>query len=387
MSQITCGDFITLSIRDFAQGGYGISDLPDGRTALVDGAIPGETVCAVIEDIKKDYVMCRTAEVLVPSDKRTEPPCPYYHGELSCGGCSLMHISYHAQLELKNNLFSSAIKQVCGDGDIDLLPPAYSTDAGYRSRAKFIYSVSGKQAELGFLKKQSSEAVFIKSCFVCNSKLNTFISSPPLLNKWELENSQLPCISTDSKVLYHPSEPDFITVSSQIAGSRRLWLSNQVFFQSNLLLLPELIDFIFQSIQGERVLDLYSGVGTFSAFLEDRYCVTAVEMNKDCLMLAKRNLHKTKFITSPVQNLSLKSFSCDTVIVDPPRTGLAPNVPSVISSLHPETVIYVSCYLPTLIRDIRKFISLGYAPTLARMLDFYPHTPHLETVVLMSQNK
>ena len=132
-------------------------------------------------------------------------------------------------------------------------------------------------------------------------------------------------------------------------------------------------------------MDLYSGVGTFSAFLEDKYDVTAVEINKACLSLARTHLKKTNFFTSPVERWNPKTRQVNTVIVDPPRVGLDKAVPQMIASWKPDRIIYVSCFAPTMHRDVKRLAELGYEPRSLRIFDFYAQTGHVETVVLMSK--
>ena len=168
-------------------------------------------------------------------------------------------------------------------------------------------------------------------------------------------------------------------------GDRWLPVTTDVFFQSNLILLPSLVDYVVSQVRGPSVMDLYSGVGTFSAFLEDKYDVTAVEINKHCLSLARKHLKNTSFFTSPVEKWNPKVSSVDTVIVDPPRVGLDKAVPQMIASWKPSRIIYVSCYAPTLHRDVKRLEELGYRAESLRMFDFYASTPHVETVVLMSK--
>ena len=295
--------------------------------------------------------------------------CPYFG---KCGGCSLLNIPYEKQLEDKQKLFVEKLSSLAPDVVFD--SPVSGPSEHYRSRARFRYSKEG----LSFYEEHSNSPVVIKECPILDEQLNCLLANPPKINLWELEDAQLPCISTDKKVIID-SSMGWITVKD-----RKLPVSNDVFFQSNLFLLPKLIDYVSENVSGKYVMDLYSGVGTFSAFLEDSYRVTAVEINRKCLSLAKMHLKNTQFFASPVEKWNSGKRSTDTVIVDPPRTGLDRNVPAMIASWNPQTIIYVSCYLNTQLRDIERFIQLGYKPAKARLFDFYPHTPHVETVVLMS---
>ena len=80
-----------------------------------------------------------------------------------------------------------------------------------------------------------------------------------------------------------------------------------------------------------------------------------------------------------------KVSKVDTVIVDPPRVGLDKAVPQMIASWNPKRIVYVSCFAPTMHRDVKRLAELGYEPRSLRIFDFYAQTPHVETVVLMSR--
>ena len=296
--------------------------------------------------------------------------CPYFG---KCGGCSSLDIPYDVQLSQKQQHLTQALSALCPSVKIE--EPVFGPQFGYRSRARFRYSKDG----LSFFEEKSNTPIVIKHCPVLDDMLNDFLANPPKLNIWELDEGQLSCISTDKKVVFN-EDMAWVTV-----GDRKLPVSGDVFFQSNRILLPAMIDYIKANVIGSDVMDLYSGVGTFSAFLEDSCNVTAVEINKKCLSLAKQHLKHTEFFTSPVERWNSKKKNVDTVIVDPPRVGLDRKVPSMISSWKPQRVIYVSCYLNTMLRDLERFQSLGFDIQSAKLFDFYPNTPHVETVVMMSR--
>lgn len=308
--------------------------------------------------------------------------CPYFG---KCGGCSCLDIPYSEQIIKKQDFVESLLKKV--EPSIVFDPLVSGPELGYRSRARFRYSKEG----LSFYESRSNTPVVLKSCPVLDEQLNAFIMDPPKLNLWELEDGQLSCFSCDKKVLYG-SAMGWVNISTESGLSRNLPVSSDVFFQSNLYLLPSLIDYVV-SLTGEvtedgaPVMDLYAGVGTFSAFLEERFRVTAVEINKKCLSLARQHLKKTQFFTSPVERWNAGARHVDTVIVDPPRVGLDKKVPSMISNWKPKSIIYVSCYAQTLARDLERFKELGYKAIRARVFDFYPQTAHTECVVMMSRCK
>lgn len=361
---------------EFVQGGRTVGRLDDGRVVFLDGLFPGETAQVRITEEKKDYCTAVPLDIVERSAYRRVSPCPYSR---ECGGCPWIELEYEAQVsakeELQRKLFADC-------GDLEFLETVKCpNEFHYRSRARFQYRISNGKARLGFCAERSNSTVGIESCIIADEALNGFIKEPPRLNAWELKDMELPCITTDAGVLYG-NGIGWISVNDH-----RLPVSNSVFFQSNLKLLPLLIDYVEANVQGSRVMDLYSGVGTFSAYLEDKYEVTAVEMNKHCLDLAKRHLSKTSFFTSPVEKWNPQRRGVDTVIVDPPRVGLAKEVPAMIASWNPSRIVYVSCYAPTLHRDVLRLMELGYHPTSIKMFDFYPQTAHMESVLMMSRVK
>ena len=357
----------------FAQGGRTVGRLDDGRIVFIDGLFPGEEGEISIVEEKKDYCIAKTLSIAVRSPHRRPSPCGF---SSQCGGCPWIELSYDQQVNAKAALLSELFSDF---PDMAFLEPVTGPELGYRSRARFRYSINNGKASLGFCAESSNTSVNITSCPVADSHLNGLIGKPPRLNAWELRDGELPCISTDDGVLYDDGT-GWITI-----GERRLPVSNKVFFQSNLILLPKMIDYVVSLTEGPSVMDLYSGIGTFSAYLEDRYNVTAVEINKACLSLARMHLANTSFFTSPVEKWNPKVAVVDTVIVDPPRVGLDRSVPQMIASWRPRRIVYVSCFAPTLHRDVQRFDELGYKPLSLKMFDFYPQTPHVETVVLMSQ--
>ena len=386
-----------VTAENFVQGGRTMGHLEGGRIVFLNGLFPGEEAEIKIVDEKKGYCSAVPINIIKRSSLRRKSPCKY---SSQCGGCPWIELNYDAQVAAKEEL----LHELFSDVKIEFLPSVLANDSvtgsvtgsprrgefGYRSRARFQYRINGGKASLGFCSEESNNTVFIDKCVIADPALNAFLANPPKINAWELKNMELPCITTDTGVLYGAG------ISHITINGHALPVSNQVFFQSNLKLLPNLIDYVVSCVDSctscanshcarARVMDLYSGVGTFSAYLEDKYDVVAVEMNKNCLDLAKRHLKKTTFFTSPVEKWSPKHKDVDTVIVDPPRVGLAKEVPAMIASWGPSNIVYVSCFAPTLHRDVQRFEQLGYKAKTLKMFDFYPQTPHTETVVLMSK--
>ena len=362
----------------FAQGGRSVAHLDDGRVVFIDGLFPGEEAEISIVDDKNDYCIASVDSLRTVSPSRRPSPCKY---SCQCGGCPWIELSYDCQVKAKEEL----LRELFSDfPDVVFKDPVTGPEFGYRCRARFQYSVRNGKPHLGFCAENSNRSVEIDRCPVADDALNGLISNPPRLNAWELKNSELSCITTDDGVLFSTGSDDDRCGWITVAG-KKLPVSNKVFFQSNAGLLPSLIDYVVSLVQGPSVMDLYSGVGTFSAYLEDRFDVTAVEINRHCLSLARKHLKRTSFFTSPVEKWNPRTSRVDTVIVDPPRVGLDKAVPRMIASWNPSRIVYVSCYAPTLHRDVKRLEDLGYRPESMRMFDFYPQTGHVECALSMSR--
>ena len=163
-------------------------------------------------------------------------------------------------------------------------------------------------------------------------------------------------------------------------------VSANVFFQSNPRLLPELLSFVHDNSIGNIIMDLYSGVGTFSAIFENSHAkVYAVEREKRCLALARKNAPSALSFTADVALWGKKNgVRPDTIIVDPPRTGIARDALSLIASFGAERIIYVSCNSATAARDIGMLPE--YSVDKARVFDFYPGSGHEESAFVLTRH-
>ena len=187
---------------------------------------------------------------------------------------------------------------------------------------------------------------------------------------------ELSLFDCDTKVLFEKDE------GVKTIGPWKYSVSADVFFQSNAVLMERMLWFVKEHASGERLMDLYSGVGTFSALFEgEGRSVTAVERDRNCLRLAKKNAPSARYFTDDVARWAASSDrKVDTVIVDPPRTGLG-SAASMIASWNCDSVIYVSCNSATLAYDLKAFSS--YEIEKVKVFDFYPGSGHEETVVIL----
>ncbi len=197
--------------------------------------------------------------------------------------------------------------------------------------------------------------------------------------------------------------PDYRTVWGQDFLEEELCgmtfrLSVPSFFQINRAQTERLYEkaLEFAALTGqETVLDLYCGIGTISLALARRAgqvigAEIVPEAIEDAEANARRNgVANVRFLCGDAGQaafqLAQEGVRPQVICVDPPRKGLAPEVPEVLASMVPERIVYVSCDPATLARDVKRFGALGYQAEQAQAVDLFPRTQHVETVLLLKK--
>lgn len=368
-------------------GGAGVCRI-DEKTVYVPSLLPGEEAEVISSREKKNHIEVLEAQRLTDSPLRIKPSCPYSG---SCGGCDFDYVSEESSAFLKKDIVINTVRKSTGE-DISsvMLPPVWGRKEGYRARCRI--HVSLRDRKLGFLSKKSNSLVEVTFCPLLTPRLNEILSDPALVftraqsylfSKGVNPKTgfiELSLFDADDRVLIEKDE------GVRTIGTHVFHLSANVFFQSNPHLLPELFSFVKENAEGHAIMDLYSGVGTFSALFEkDGKDVTAVERDRYCLSLARRNAPSAAFYTDDVSSWARKvRKSVDTVIVDPPRTGLGKDTSELIASWNAERIIYVSCNSVTLASDLRE-LTRRYRIVKAQVFDFYPSSSHEESAVLLER--
>jgi len=380
-----------LFIEKLISGGDGLAIGEDGKKVFVAQTLPSEVVEASLEQTKGGYNLASVDALVEASEHRVQPACPYWG---ICGGCDFQYADADYQAQCKQEIVVDNLSRLGGfeRGSYHLEPTVTGPAWNYRNRVRFHVDVSNKH--VGFLQRKSSSLVRIESCPILTGQLNALLSdSKPLFEaarKLMFANRggksrylEVPAFASERIVSLLDEEID-ITV-----GEKRFFVTSEVFFQSNRYLTAALGEYVAGKAIGTSVMDLYSGVGTFSAFLaQPGRRIVAVERQKQCLQLAKKHLGDCEFYTDAVEVWAKRQYpSVDTVVVDPPRTGLDQGVPSLIASWKPLRIVYVSCNSVTLARDLQRFASEGYTVTTVRVFDLYPQTFHHEVVVVLDRRE
>lgn len=368
------GRRVELTVQRMISGGMGLSRL-DGKVCLIRGVLPGERVTAEITREKRDFCEGTLLDVREPSVYRIEPPCRWYR---ICGGCDFQYVSYAYQIELKREMLLDALRRGTGmQLSCEDIPMVSGPQWGYRRRVRL--TSHPDTGRLGFRKPRSHGVAEIDSCMVLHESLQKYVGS-------QRTEKQVSLFAGDSQVS-EGGRAVKVTLENAQGTGHAFRLDAEVFFQSNITLMPDVIDFVLQNPRGDCAMDLYSGVGTFAAFLADSYAhVTAVERDPRCLSYALQNLPKqVRFYTESAESWKKTSSHIDRLVVDPPRIGLHPEALKQILQWQPESIIYVSCSPVTCFRDLKHLIVGGYRFEGIIGADFYPQTAHIECAVFLQK--
>ncbi len=447
------GECLTLRIEKMVQGGEGMARLEDGRVCFVAGALPGELCKVRLTFQKKDFTKGRVVEVLEASLDRVKPLCPLYG---KCGGCSLQHLASEKQAEYLEKVERENFRRLAHAE----LPEDFVIHTGnawgYRNRARVVFrggsnrgavsenrnavsatfEGSTNRACFGFRGEESNNIVPFEKCPVLTDGLNEFLRGPAATllagdSKRNSDDSRRFSRDIDVNIFdngageisfyypgMHKSEFDAHAVSHVEIAGRKIEADASVFFQSNLGLLPELVESVRKAVDeglasgrssDAWLIDLFSGVGFFACILQDKFKkITTVEREEGCLRHAKVNLSVPAAFpedsatsrdcvasrTPEIENVSAPAEDWlvenvvdvpATLIVDPPRTGLPKEALTAIVKSSVNRLIYVSCDPVTLARDFAKFSEAGFTLSHAEGFAFYPQTPHLEMMFVLDR--
>ena len=381
-------------------GGGGLGRL-DGRAVLAPFVLPGERARVRVASEKPGLVHASLLEVLAASPDRIAAPCPYF---THCGGCHYQHAPYELQLSLKRSILEDQLRRI---GKIE--PPAeIEVVAGepwnYRNRVQ----LRTDRAELGYRQAQSHRLCPIASCPIASPAINAAIAIlremlrdprwPRFIRSLELFTNetqmQLNVLETDRPVARRFFDwcaerlPGWVSGALDYTDAEYAWrVSSGSFFQPNRFLIGSLIDRAIDGAEGRTALDLYAGVGLFSLPLARRFgSVTAIESGTRAVEDLRFNAGRAG-VGVQAERGNAEAFvesletAPDFVLVDPPRAGIGKRMVERLAQLHVPRIAMVSCDPATLARDLAGLLSAGYKVRRMTLVDLFPQTYHLATVV------
>jgi 23S rRNA (uracil1939-C5)-methyltransferase len=349
----------------------------DGMAVFVPYGIPGEEVQIEITESKKGYLMGRIMGIMDSSPDRVIPPCRLFG---RCGGCTLQHIGYSKQLELKQEMLAEALART---GHIEAPPVTVhpSEPYGYRVRVQ-LHPAKGGGA--GFMASGTSTVLSASSCNTCCPGLNRLLADGVEIKErttfFAPDGQQVFCAAAGNQTLD-------ITVKGKV-----LKASPQCFFQSNRAMFEKMLSVLDGMVTGGGTyLDLYSGIGVPGIFFQDRFQqLIFVEESPVSARYGALNTGaypNCRFFNMRCEDWAASKRRCrsaDTVFVDPPRTGLSSAVRQYLIKLKTKKLFYLSCSFVTLARDLGELVRSGYRIESFDMFDFYPQTADMECLVGVS---
>ena len=434
-----------LTIEKLIYGGDGLARLPAddkgrGKAVFVPFVLEGEKVAATITEEKPGFARARVDEILDPSAARIEPKCPYFQ---RCGGCHYQHTSYEHQLEIKRTILKENLRrlakiELASEIEVHASPPW-----NYRNRTRLQVRAEG-EVSLGYFQFGSHIVLPVEECPISSFLINRAITTlwtmgrggriPPGLREIELfaneddtklqvelysdprlekpqrtqagrefaeqlrgvmpevasvyvfaqtvtaERGAQGRVSDESEWTMGPGEFRYKTKSAEFR------VSGGAFFQVNRFMVDELVNIVTANRSGEFALDLYAGVGLFSAPLSKAFGhIVAVESSHSAAAdLPYNSGPNVKTVRATVdQYLAGKGNKLrpDLVVVDPPRAGLGDRVARALGKMDARRLTYVSCDPATLARDLVALTAGGFRVEQVQLVDLFPQTFHIESVV------
>ena len=381
--------------------GRGITYI-NNKICFVIDALPLEDVEVEIIYENKKYMEARVVQYFKKSLFRVDKKCKY---SSLCGGCDLIHLLFEKENEYKENKVRELVHKFHIDTEVKSI--VYQDEYFYRN--KIVLHKDGNN--IGYYQKKSNSIVSIDSCLLVNKKINKLIEY--IHNIDSIQGEIL--IRTSNDLLYSmisfSSNDDFdfsllsmfdvieynkkiVTKEKYIVtniGLKKYYLSLSSFFQVNIKLTEKLYDEVYNNIKilkPKTVLDLYCGTGTIGIYISDLVkSVVGIDNNPSNYYDAMNNkkLNKSNnvsFILDSVENVIDKFHNIDCIIVDPPRKGLDKKSLFEINRISPKSIIYVSCDIVTLMRDL-SFFQDNYVVKYIKPFNMFPRTYHVETVSVL----
>lgn len=428
---LSSGQELELTIDKPAAGGRMIAR-HEGQVILVLGAVPGERVLARVERVEKQLAFATVTRAIEPSSDRRDVT-----GDPLCGGCVYSHIAYPRQIALKGEVIADAFGRI---GRIPLAVPVpvdASHEQGYRMRARLHVkagragffregthqlcdpgptgqlrpdTLAGVTAALKALSAgggPAASAIEVTENVAGDQRAihvdlapGETVSGPQLAAVVSATGVNGCTARTAEGVLVsagdaHVSDP-LAALTAGRAQQGVLQRSPESFFQANRYLLGSLVTSVLEAVPiGGPVLDLYAGVGLFSAALAatGHQGITAVEGDRVSGADLRRNAAAypgaIRFVIGRVEDQLRRGAdgAAATIIVDPPRTGISREAMDGVVRHGAQRIVYVSCDPPTLARDARRLLDSGYRLLSLAAFDLFPNTPHVETLGVFDRDE
>ena len=404
---------VEILVEKLAYGGEAMGRLPDGRAVFVPFGLPGERVRVRLTEERKNFARGGIMEILESSPDRIVAKCRHFG---VCGGCHYQNLPYEKQLQAKTDILIDQIKRI---GKIENPPVnlmvACPNQWRYRNHVQFSLDEAGK---LGFQAPNSNRVIPVSECYLPEPVLDDLWRQVEFDPEVTVERVSLRAGRNDDLLLVLESDsPDAPELEIEagisiahvyeehtvvLAGNdhilinvlgRDFKVSAASFFQVNTVMAGKMVEHLLNRLPvtpSSTLLDVYCGVGLFSAFFASKCkAVIGIESSASSCDDFVVNLDEFEnvelyegYAEDVISHLEAKP---DVVLVDPPRAGLDKAVVDGILELSPQVIAYVSCDPSTLARDAARFIHGGYTLKEVTPFDLFPQTYHIESVSIFER--
>jgi 23S rRNA (uracil1939-C5)-methyltransferase len=430
-----------LQIEKAVYGGAGLAHqtegVDEGKTVFIPFTLPGEVVEARVLEQKETFGEASLIKVLTASNDRILPACAYFS---QCGGCQYQHATYPAQITMK----SAILRETLERAGLTALP-VITTHTGdpwaYRNRTRFRISEWNGAIQFGYNRRGSNDFLPIDDCPIsapllvrAAQSLLRVAQEDPAAARWLRSATEVEFFTTGDEMklqmtlFISKQQTGFSTLCERIqqlvpeltgagafilatkepqqrakkmqplaswgadgltypAAGEKYWVSRGGFFQVNHFLIDKFVQLVTHGRHGSLAWDLYAGVGLFSRALAREFQqVVAVEAAADDLTNSFKGPGRRAEQATTVDFLRgavVQRDRPELIVMDPPRAGVGPEVCSLLGRISAPEIVYVSCDPVTLARDLRSLIQSGYTITELHLVDMFPQTFHLETIVVL----
>ena len=423
-----------LKLEKIINGGQALGTLDDGRKALVWNGLPGEAVEFDITKKKSKFVEGIVTHVINPDIERIMPKEPDSY--LSTSPWQMM--TFVAEQHYKSQLIRESLE--LHHVDWTELIDVYSdgVEYGYRNKLEFSWfgdtdAISGVDTlDIAFFRRGSKGKITVEGSELAHPNINTLareirnlLRTKPITARnlktllircdqkgncvWQLYiKDKIDQLITDDEAAAFPAQGGEIiysthkspasVITERLASFGDIVLTDTIldtpfryategFFQVNIPVYEQALRDMRQWIGHDTVLDLYSGVGTIGLTIGGDN-VTLVELNEHAVREMRQNittLDKDATAILAASEQALDYITPDkTIIVDPPRAGLHADVVAKLLETTPPRIIYLSCNPVTQARDVALLLET-YTITHLKGYNFFPRTPHIESLIVLDK--
>jgi 23S rRNA (uracil1939-C5)-methyltransferase len=389
---------IEVESERFVAGGVALGREPGGRVVLAEGALPGELVRVELGVDKPTLAKGVTVEVLRAAPDRVAPPCAEVAA--GCGGCDLQHATPALQRRLKVEVVRDALARIGGLPDVEVHEGEVLADHAHRT----VLRCAVRDGRAGLRRRRSNDVHVLDDCWVAHPGIAELLAAgrfpgadEVILRVGARTGERMVVVSPTVGAATVPDGVQLVGADELVSGGgawihevvarRRFRVSAGSFFQARPDGAEALIRAVRRAVEpfdvaSDRLVDLYGGVGLFTAGLGARRAVL-VERSTSSVEDARVNLAELGAEVVQADVDQWEPVPADVVVADPARAGLGRGGAAAVAATGASRVALVSCDPAALARDASLLVERGYTVVRVELVDMFPQTHHVEAVTTL----